>query len=134
LVVRTALRIVTIAAGVLLLGVTVAGAQGYGGGSGADPTFPISTPDQNYGYDRLLEPSLRLNDGEIEYHIPTPPPAEGNGPNGFRSGPTAGGADSVVDGTKLGAAIVGPRGSGSIYSAKQKANREIRRLIRELEG
>ena len=124
--VRKALRVLAIAGGALLLTVTVAGAQV----AGDTPDFglalegPLNTS--------LLEPVLHTRSNVEENHIPTPPPPD-SVPRGFRAGPVSGSIDGVLKTGKVGAAIVGPRAIGSIYNAKQQADREIRRLIRELD-
>jgi hypothetical protein len=126
-VVRKTLRILTIAAGALLLGVTVAAAQ-YDDGR---PTEPIAA-EGRIAYE-MKHPILNGGVEPLEYHIPTPPAPV---PEGHQAGPVGGDSDGVLksgESVENGGAIVGPRGSGSIYSEKQQANREIRRLIRALE-
>ena len=121
------------AAGALLLSVSAAGAQGYGGGNGygAEPAIPLVIEGPTAVAE--LEPVLHLYNSNLTYHIPTPPPPQPN-PGGFRAGPVSGGIDAVLaTGETTGSALIGPRSAGSIYDPKQSADREIRRLIRDLE-
>ena len=112
-----------IAGGALLLTVGVAGAQ-----ETDDPHIGISVEGPvNLG---LLHPVLHTHDGP-DYQILPPPPDDLPEAN---AGPiSSGNNDAVLKDGDVGAAIVGPRSTGSIYTAKQQADREIRRLIRELD-
>lgn len=124
--VKKALGVLAIAAGAMLLAVSVAGADNF---IGEDQNLGITVDGPiNTG---LLAPVLHTHSNVLQYHVPSPPPDPA--PNGFRSGPVAGGIDGVLKGGEIGAAIVGPRSSGSIYDAKQQADRQIRRLIRDLD-
>jgi hypothetical protein len=126
-VVKKVLRIAAIAAGVLALGMTGAAAQGFD----PEPNVPLAI--EGRGATTLLEPILHAHAGGIEYSLPTPPDQPVT-PSAVRPGPVSGGGDNVLRSDVVGTGLIGPRGTGSIYTQRQSADREIKRLIRELDG